>query len=171
MRGVRFILTMLAPAVLLAATAGAQPLLAVDAPAVPGSKARQVLLKQALNKYMSGTLVAELNHNRQVWGEMNPEQLREARTNYLAFLKEDPERQAKLLEAADAFNRLSPDQRKAYAERAEWLTQVVNALSPAEREELKALPPAERAQRLLELKAKLAAASQPATQPATQPAK
>ncbi len=132
----------------------------------PGTRARQVLLKQALDKELAGTLVSDLNSNRKEWESKKPEQLRQLRNRYYAYLRLSDARQAKLLEVAAELDRLSDEQRKAFLERARWLAKVVAGLTPAQRAQLKKLPPAERAKRLLELKAKLPE-SQPTTRPAT----
>ena len=135
-------------------------------PPRPGSRARQLLLKQALEKRLSGTLVAELSHNKKVWGAMTPEQLRQLRERYYAFLRLDQDKQAELLRAMPEFERLTGAQREAYQQRAAWLKKVVGSLTPDQREELKAMTPSERAKRLLELKGRLVS-SRPSTQPAS----
>lgn len=144
-----------------------------DPKKTPGSKVRQLLLKQALDKH-GETLLAELNRNKKVWGSMGPEELRNLRDRYYAFLKQDENSQIALMEAAEKFHSLSARQRQSYLKRAAWLKKVVAGLTPAQRKALKKLTPAERAKRLLELKAKLVdtqpAASQPKAQPTSQPA-
>ena len=120
-----------------------------------GSKARQLALKQALDKQMEGTLFAELNRNREVWQSLKPDQLRLLRNRYYAFLREDDQRQADLLEAAAELNRLTDEQRRAYREREKWLIEVVRRLTPEQREQLRQLSPQDRARRLLELRDEL----------------
>ena len=133
---------------------------------VPGSRVRQLMLKQALEKYISGTLVEELNRNKRLWAKMSPEELRRLRSRYYAFLKENPDKQVELIEAAEKFQKLTAEQRKAYIKRAEWLKKVVSHLTEKEKEALKKMTPAQRAKRLLEFKA-IYCTSQPATQPTT----
>ncbi|MDY7011330.1 MAG: hypothetical protein SVV80_11360 [Planctomycetota bacterium] len=139
-----------------------------DPSKVPGSKVRQLMLKQALEKELSGTLVAELNQNKKLWRSMTPEKLRSLRERYYAFLKQDGRKQLELMEAAEEFHRLTPRQRQAYLERASWLKKVVSRLTPEQRQTLRKLTPTERAERLMELKAKLVDPS-PTTQPTSQP--
>ena len=153
-------------AALLPAVAGAQPARRVDPRLIPGSRVRQLLLKQALDKHLSGTLVAELNHNRKLWASMSPEQRRKLREIYVGFLRLEQEKQVKLLEVMPEFEKLSDRQRKLYRQRAAWLTKVVASLTPAQREQLRLMTPAERAGRLLELK-KALPASISATRPGT----
>lgn len=143
----------------------------VDPAQVPGSKVRQFMLKQALEKQLTGSLTEELAQNAMVWKGLAPEQVRQLREKYLAFLKNSPDEQAALLEASQEFSRLSSQRRSAYQERQEWLDQVINRLSPRQRGELLAMQPQDRAKRLLELKANLATqpSSSPASQPATKP--
>lgn len=165
MRTGRFILAcVLCGALLL--TLGRAPVAsaAEPTPAV-GSKQWQLRLKQALESKGTSGLLAELNHNKQVWGSLSPEELRELRNRYYAFLKEDPDRQINLLEAAEAFQELPERHKALFNERAVWLSKVVASLTPEEKKELKAMSPADRAKRLLELKAKLSI-SQPASAPA-----
>ena len=93
-------------------------------------------------------------------------QLRQLRERYYAFLRLDRAEQAALLAAAPEFDKLTDAQRKAYQQRAAWLRKVIKSLTDEQRAELKKMAPAERARRLLELKAKLAR-SEPTSQPAT----
>lgn len=158
MRGLRYISGGVLVVAALAATAWGQR-------AAPISKARQVLLDQAIDKFMDGTLVADLNRNKKVWASKTPEELRTLRNRRLAYLKESDEMRAKLLSAGEELDRLTDEQRKAYLARAQWLSKVVARLSPAQREALKKLTPQERARRLLELKAKLSEPG-PTTRPA-----
>jgi predicted phage gp36 major capsid-like protein len=139
-----------------------------DPSKVPGSTARQLLLKRALDMEVKGTLVAELNQNKKIWHSMKPEELRSLRERYYAFLKQDGKKQIELMKAAEKFHRLTDEQRRAYLKRASWLKKVVSRLTPEQRQALRKLSPAERARRLLELKAKLSDPP-PATQPASQP--
>ncbi|MCK4624259.1 MAG: hypothetical protein KAV00_03040 [Phycisphaerae bacterium] len=141
-----------------------------DPSKVPGSTARQLMFKQALEKKMGGTLVAELNQNKKIWRSLKPEELRSLRERYYAFLKQDGKKQIELMEAAEKFHRLTDKQRRAYLKRASWLKKVVARLTPEQRQALRKLTPAKRARRLLELKAKLSDSRPAATQPATQPA-
>ncbi len=134
------------------------------------SRARQLLLKQALDKHTPESLAATLSRNRKTLGELTPEQLRELRRRYYAFLKQDPARQVELIKAAEEFLKLSDRQKEEYRRRQEWLRKVVSSLTPKQRDQLKKLTPGERAQRLLELKAKLVG-TQPAEKPATKPAR
>ena len=139
---------------------------------VPGSTARQLMLKQALDMAVTGTLVAELNQNKKIWRSMKAEELRNLRERYYAFLKQDGKKQIELMEAAEKFHRLTDEQRRAYLKRASWLKKVVARLTPEQRRALQKLSPTERARRLLELKAKLSdppPTSQPTSQPASRP--
>lgn len=142
----------------------------VDPAQVPGSKARQLALKLALEKQLNGSLTEELAQNTKIWQNMNIEQRRELQQKYVAFLKQSPDEQAGLMRASQEFSRLSQEQREAYQERQAWLSQVIAGLSPEQRQELLDMTPQDRAKRLLELKSKMAE-SQPASGPTTTPAK
>ncbi len=139
-----------------------------DPSKVPGSTVRQLMFKQALDMKGAGTLVAELNQNKKIWRSLKPEELRSLRERYYAFLKQDGKKQIELMEAAEKFYRLTDKQRRAYLKRASWLKKVVARLTPEQRQALRKLSPAERARRLLELKAKLVDPP-PTTQPTSQP--
>ena len=169
MRSLRNILTLLLAGACLVGTATAGDPASPNMG--PGSKARQFMLAQAIDKLANGTLVAELNRNKSTYLAMNPEQRRVLREQVLAYLKESPDRQAELLNTAQKFAKLTPEQQQAFREREEWLPKVVKSLSAEELKALQALPPAERSLRLLELKAKLdAAAPASADKPTTAPA-
>jgi hypothetical protein len=163
----RILVTVIAAAVFFPAAAGAQPR-RPEGKLVPGSRAQQLVLLEALNKQLAGTLVAELNQNKNIWSTLSPEQLRELRQRYYAFLRQDPSSQADLIQTAEQFRHLSDEQREAYRQRAEWLSKVVATLTPHEREELIRMTPTDRAKRLLEVKARIVD-SQPTSLPATLP--
>jgi len=151
---------------ILIAVLAAGALLATSAPAKDpemGSRTRQLLLKKALG---SGSLADELSRNRRRWEAMTPEQRRALRDRFLAFVGKDPARQADLIRAFEAFQKLTPQQQEQYRRRAVWLKKVVASLTPEQREALKKLTPDERARKLLELKAALSRPG-PTTRPTT----
>jgi len=149
--------------VALVAAAFVAPVVGQDR-ATKASQARQLLLKNAINEKIEGTLAATLNKNQERWAAMTPEQRQQHRDRILAWYNQDPERQKDLIKAFEEFRKLSPTQQEAFRKRAVWLKKVVASLTPRQREALKRLPPAERAKRLLELKARLVD-NKPATQP------
>ncbi|HET6427100.1 MAG TPA: hypothetical protein VFJ30_01730 [Phycisphaerae bacterium] len=133
----------------------------------PGSMAAQLLLKERLDKLAKGTLVAQLDRNRAVYVAMTPQQRRDLREKVYSFLKENPDRQVKILQAAGELL----NQTDAEKVRTAWLTKVVASLSEQEKARLREMSPDERAKRLLELKAELDPEPATTTQPATtQPA-
>jgi len=160
----------LAGAALVFSVAGAEPVGQPDKRIVPGSRQWQLLLKQRLDDELPGTLVAELNRNKKQWRAMSPEELRDLRKRYFAYLALDQKTQAALLKVMPEFEKLSAEQKQLYRRRAAWLKKVVASLSRAEREELKKLTPTERAARLLKLKA-LLPTSGPTSRPSTATAK
>jgi len=154
-----------APHILIVAlVAAAAHVASADDPAA-ALRARQLLIARAIDSELEGSLVASLNRNKTIWANLTPEQRRQYRDRYNAFRRQDPERQADLIEAFEAFNKLTPRQQEMYRRREIWLKRVVSSLSAQQREELKKLPPAERARRLLRLKADLVDKKAPATQP------
>ena len=135
--------------------AAAQAARKLDPANVPGTVTRQLLLRQALDKHVDGTLVAELNRNREIWQKLTPEQRRHLRDQWLATINEDPARLAQRIKNEDEFNKLNEQHRQMYLERAVWLKKVVDSLSPEQREEIRQMTPEQRARRLLDLKARL----------------
>ena len=136
----------------------------------PGSKARQLLLKLALQKSMSRTLVAELNQNKKLYGSMNPQQRRDLRDKVLAYKRLDPDRKVDIITAAQEWFQLTDQQKAEYRKRQKWLRRLIPLLGAEQRDRLSKLTPQARARRLLELKAELLDKPSAATQPATAPA-
>jgi len=155
-------------AMLLATAASAQQVPHRDPARIPGSRVRQLLLKQALEKEADGTLVATLTQYKRIYKAMGPEQLGELRKKAYMIRRLPPAEQANLFRSAEKLLHLSPEHRQAYRQRAEWLDRVVKSLTREQIEELKAMTPEQRGRRLLELKAKILA-TQPTSAPASAP--
>ncbi len=179
----RVCVNILVSAVVMAALSA--PALAADDTAAvrkpaAGSIAEQLRLKLKLKAISKGDgLVAAINHNRNEWEQLSPDQRDEYRRNVVAFLNKSPEDQEKLLKHYDKLVKLSPVKRQEYRERAKWVNAVSDNLSETEKTELLTLSPQERARKLIERrdeliqqgKLKLAEpASRPTTAPATAPA-
>jgi len=167
-------LTALLAVALPPAAASAQEVPRRDPARIPGSRVRQLLLKQALEKEADGTLVATLTQYKRIYKALDAEQLSELRKKAYMIRRLPPAEQADLFRSAHKLLHLSPEHRQAYRQRAEWLEKVVKSLTREQIEELKAMTPEQRGRRLLELKAKILAtqpATQPASAPATRPAK
>lgn len=148
-----------------------------------GSVARQLMLKYRLRKIADGTLTASLNHNREQWERLSPDQREEYRRDMVAFLDKSPERQKALLKHYENLARLSVEKQAAYQRRTAWLKPVVASFTPDERKALRELSPRERARKLLRRRDELAARGEVAleapkktpattrsTEPTTQPA-
>lgn len=160
--------------------AAAASLASADEPAgvarkpAPGSVAAQMRLKLQLKAQAEGTtLAAALNHNRHEWETLTPDQREEYRSVARAYLDKSPSEQEKLLKHYDQLMQMSPAQRAAYRERANWLKEVVAGMTEQERAELLQLRPAERARVLTEKRAELIRAgklpAETTTLPATAP--
>lgn len=143
-----------------------------------GSIAGQLLLQARLKKAMSDgtTLAASLDHNRSQWDALSPDQRSRFRQEALAFLKESPQEQQRLLRHYEKLIALSADRQERYRQTAEWLRTVNASFTAAERQQLLEMPPDQRAKALLERKAELirqgklsaeTAATAPTTRPAT----
>ena len=148
-----------------------------------GSVARQLMLKHRLQKIAAGTLVASLDHNRRRWKGLSPDQRDQFRRDAYAFEQKSLAQKQELLKNYDKLLKLPADKREAYRRAARWINVVAASFTADERRQLMALPLDQRAQRLLERKAKLiregklpddGATTTPATKPAmptTQPGK
>jgi hypothetical protein len=110
-----------------------------------GSLARQLSLKLQLEIAGGGSLAASLDHNRERWRMLTPEQRERFRQYAVAFLKKNASDQAKLMRQYAFFLSLSEEKKVAYRLRAMWLKKVSESLSPDERQRLKRMPPVERA--------------------------
>ncbi len=145
--------------------------LSLRAPA--GSVARQLDLKMRLLRANSGvTLAAALNHNRHEWESLSPDQRDRYRREYVAFLRESPEQQREMIEKLDKLIAASAEQRADYRQRARWLKVVLASFTDAQREQLKAMTPEQRAKALVERRDELIRTGKlqleddaPATQP------
>lgn len=143
--------------ILIGATAAALAISAVaaearrkdlaEAPAV--SRARQLMLKYRLEKIADGTLTASLRRNRDVWRKLPADQRENYRKEARAFFRMPVERQKAMLKHYERIANLPPDKRQAFERRAAWLKVVVPSFTPAQRQELRKLPPAQRARKLL----------------------
>lgn len=138
-----------------------------------GSMARQLMLKYRLaGKLTDGNLQASINHNREEWNSLSPDQRDHYRQEALAFMDKSQAEQEALLKKYESLIKMDAQKLHAYRERARWLRVVVDSLTPKERENLQKLSPDERAKILLDRKAqlvregKLTAATQPSTRPA-----
>ena len=148
-----------------------------------GSVTRQLMLKHRLQKIATGTLASSLDHNRRRWEGLSPDQRNQFRQDAYAFEKKSLAQKQELLKHYDKLLKLPADKREAYRRAAKWINVVAASFTADERHQLMALPLDQRAQKLLERKAKLiregklpddGATTTPATKPAaptTQPSK
>lgn len=114
-----------------------------------GSIARQLDLKMRTARTLHGTLTAAIEHNRQTWESLLPDQRDAYRRQVLAFLEKNPMEQEQLLAHYEKLMQLSAEKREKYRERAKWLTTVLATFSPAQREDLKKASPQDRAREIL----------------------
>lgn len=116
-----------------------------------GSIASQLRLKSQLKAQAEGTtLAATINHNRQEWESLSPDQRDEYRRNVVAFLNKSTQEQETLLKHYDELVKLSAQKQAQYRQRAKWLKEVIDRLSPQERQALLDMPAEERARLLLD---------------------
>jgi hypothetical protein len=173
----RNVLRILATAIIplaLAATAVAE---ADDSAALRkppmGSVAAQLRIKAKIKAQQEGmTLASAINHNRQEWDGLSPDQREDYRGKVYAFLKENPEKQEELLKHYDELIHMSAQKRQQYEERAKWLKAVVDSMTADERKTLLDMTPENQARALIERRDKMIREGKlaaPATKPATAP--
>lgn len=137
---------------LLAAAASAEPpddagRLLTRAPR--GSLARQLRLKLRLDMAGGPSLAASLDHNRQEWEMLSPDQREQFRRYALAYLKKNPTQQEKLMKSYSSFLSLTKTKQAAYRRRAKWVKAVVASFTPEQRKQLREMPPTDRAKALI----------------------
>jgi len=138
-----------------------------------GSMAAQLRLKFLLKTQAEGPLLAAINHSRQDWENLSPDQRDQYRRNVLAFLNKSPEDQEKLIKHYDELVKLSSDKQDQYRQRAAWLKAVIDRLSPEEKKALLEMTPEDRARVLIQKRDELrkeGVLKDNATLPATAPA-
>ncbi len=137
-----------------------------------GSLAAQLRLKLSLQMSGGTSLAASLDHNRQEWEMLTPEQRERFRGIAVAFLDKDPKEQEKLLRSYSAFLSLNKQKREAYRIRAEWVRVVVASFTPEQRKQLASMSSMDRAKALIARREELISQGKrpPTTQPTTPPA-
>ena len=135
---------------------------AADKAAKPAEKKqsieRQLRLKQELRLRRENlSLVQVLDHNRESWEKLTPDQRKQFREHALAFLHKTPEEQAQLLSHYEKLIKMTAERREAYRKRAEWLNKVVATLSDEQKQALQRMTPQERARELIRLRDQMVA--------------
>ena len=146
----------------------------------PGDVASQLRLKLKLLRTIgSERVMVSLSHARESWEGLTPDQRERYRDQAMAFLRENPERQAELLDHYDKLIAMTPRQRSKYRYRAAWLKAVVEWLEDNDPDRVKALKemaPADRAREFISLRDRLAEEGEitlpakPSTRPAAEDA-
>ena len=137
-----------------------------------GSLAAQLRLKLSLQMSSGTSLAASMDHNRQDWEMLSPEQRERFRGMAVAFLDKDPKEQEKLLQRYWDFLSLDKQKREEYRVRAEWVRAVVATFSPQERKRLESMSSMDRAKAFIARRdelvsqGKLKLTTQPTTAPA-----
>ncbi len=83
-----------------------------------GSIAAQLRLKRNLQRITAGSLVASLEHNREAWENLTPDERGRFRKSYLAYHQKDPAEREKLLKSYEKLFKMSPERREAWRRRA-----------------------------------------------------
>ena len=139
-----------------------------------GSLAAQLQLR--LNLQMAGgtSLAASMDHNRQEWAQLSPDERERFRSYARAFAEKDPKAQDKLLSDYSAFLSLTQKKRDAFRLRAEWVKAVVATFTAQQRDDLQKMSSADRARMLVDRRDELVRqgrlklqSGEPATAPAT----
>jgi len=144
-----------------------------------GSIASQLRLKMKLRRITSGgSLVTTLKHNRQAWESLTADERGSFRRDFMAYWRKTVAEREQILSHYEKLVKMTAERREAYRRRAKWLAIVVESFTPAERTELQAMTPDDRARKILARKALLitqgklkldGATTAPASAPAAKP--
>jgi len=128
---------------------------------------------EVLTRPPRGSLAASMDHNRQDWEMLSPEQRERFRGMAVAFLDKNPKEQEKLLLSYSAFLSLDKQKREEYRVRADWVRAVVATLTPQERKQLASMSSMDRAKALIARRDELVSQGKLklTTPPTTAPAK
>jgi hypothetical protein len=145
-------------------------------PAAPkGSIASQLTLRYKLEAANRGlSLATALNHSREEWERLLPDQRQRIRRVALAILKESDEKQQVIIERWKKLQDMTPERLAAYRKRARVYKAVLASLSEQERTDLMKMSLKDRARKILAVRDKLIeegklTLDEPATQPADEP--
>lgn len=134
-----------------------------------GSLAAQLRLKLSLQMSAGTSLAASMNHNRQDWEMLSPEQRERFRGMAVAFLNKDPKEQEKLLRRYSDFLSLDKQKREEYRARADWVRAVVATFTPQERKNLASMSSMDRAKAIIDRRDELVSQGKLQLPPTTQP--
>lgn len=126
-------------------------------PAAPkGSIASQLTLRYKLEAANRGlSLATALNHSREEWERLLPDQRDRIRRVALAILKESDQKQQVIIERWKKLQDMTPERLAAYRRRARVYKAVLASLTAEQREELKKMSLKDRARRILEVRDRL----------------
>jgi hypothetical protein len=138
-----------------------------------GSLSAQLRLKLSLQMAGGSSLAATMDHNRQEWKMLSPDERERFRSYAVAYLDKDPKAQDKVLSDYSTFLSLNQKKREAFRQRAEWVKAVAATFTPEQRDELQRMSSADRARVLVERRDELVRQGRlqvPTGEPATAPA-
>ncbi|MFP4053944.1 MAG: hypothetical protein ACLFV7_08790 [Phycisphaerae bacterium] len=143
------------------------------APHAPkGSVARQLDLRYKLEAASRGlSLASALNHSRQAWESLLPDERERIRKTALAILSLPEEKQLEVLQRYEKLIDMTAQRREAYERRAKMYKAVMDSLTAEERKELMQMSLRDRARKVLEIRDRLVAEGKlkldkkPSTQP------
>ncbi len=129
------------------------------APSAPkGSVARQLDLRYKLEAAGRGlSLASALNHSRQAWESLLPDERERIRKTALAILSLPQEEQLKVLSRYEKLIDMTADRRQAYERRAKMYKAVLDSLTAEQRKELMQMSLRDRARKVLEIRNRLVA--------------
>ncbi len=142
-------------------------------PAAPkGSIASQLTLRYKLEAANRGlSLATALNHSREEWERLLPDQRDRIRRVALAILKESDQKQQVIIERWKKLQDMTPQRLAAYQRRARVYKAVLAGMTAEQRAELKKMSLKDRARRILTVRDRLIdegklSLDEPTTQPA-----
>ncbi len=92
---------------------------------------------------------------RQRWAELTRQQQDHARQQALAFLKRDPDEQQRLIDSYAQAVAEDPAAQAAWQHRSHWLQEVLESFTPKQRDALRQMSPARRAQTFIQRRKEL----------------
>jgi hypothetical protein len=126
-------------------------------PSAPkGSIASQLALRYKLEAANRGlSLATALNHSREEWERLLPDERQRIRRVALAILKESNEKQQVIIERWKKLQDMTPERLAAYRRRARVYKAVLESLTAEQRKELKNMSLKDRARKILSIRDRL----------------
>jgi DNA-directed RNA polymerase subunit F len=130
----------------------------VDVFSAANSPAHSTSLRERIEAEIGSSLRESIGHEKtakQRWAELTGQQQDRARQHALAFLKLDPDEQQRLIDSYAQAVAEDPSARAAWQQRSHWLQEVLESFTPEQRDALRQMTPARRAETFIERRREL----------------